>query len=37
VQIKAKSYCQCTVDKLSEKFSDEELDAVFQAKTRRYL
>ena len=29
---KAKSYCQCTVDKLSEKFSDEELDAVFKQK-----
>ena len=26
---KAKTYCQCTVDKLSEKFSDEELDRVF--------
>jgi hypothetical protein len=32
VQIKAKSYCQCTVDKLSNKFSDEELDAVFKQK-----
>ena len=29
---KAKSYCQCTVDKLSEKFSDEELNAVFKQK-----
>jgi len=29
---KAKSYCQCTVDKLSMKFSDEELDAVFMQK-----
>ena len=29
---KAKSYCQCTVDKLSMKFSDEELDAVFKQK-----
>ena len=26
---KAKIYCQCTVDKLSEKFSDEEIDEVF--------
>ena len=25
----AKIYCQCTVDKLSEKFSDEEIDEVF--------
>ena len=29
---KAKTYCQCTVDKLSEKFSDEELDRVFNQK-----
>ena len=25
----AKIYCQCTVDKLSEKFNDEEIDEVF--------
>ena len=25
----AKFYCTCTVDKLSEKFSDEEIDEVF--------
>ena len=29
---KAKSYCQCTVDELSKKFSDDELDAVFKQK-----
>ena len=29
---KAKNYCQCTVKKLSEKFSDEELDIVFAKK-----
>ena len=29
---KAKSYCKCTVKKLSNKFSDEELDAVFKQK-----
>ena len=29
---KAKSYCQCTVNKLSKKFSDEELEAVFKRK-----
>ena len=29
---KAKTYCQCTVDKLSEKFSDEELDRIFNQK-----
>ena len=25
----AKIYCTCTIDKLSEKFSDEEIDEVF--------
>ena len=30
--IKAKSYCKCTVNKLSKKFSDEELEAVFKQK-----
>ena len=25
----AKIYCQCTIDKLSEKFSNEEMDEVF--------
>ncbi len=29
---KAKTYCRCTIDKLSEKFSDEELDSVFKQK-----
>ena len=29
---KAKTYCQCTIDKLSKKFSDEELDVVFKQK-----
>ena len=29
---KAKSYCKCTVDKLSKKFSNKELDAVFKQK-----
>ena len=29
---KAKTYCQCTVNKLSEKFSDNELDEVFKQK-----
>ena len=28
----AKAYCQCTVNKLSEKFSDDELDIVFKQK-----
>ena len=26
----AKIYCQCTIDKLSEKFSDAEIDEVFK-------
>ena len=26
----AKIYCTCTVDKLSEKFSDEEIDLIFK-------
>ena len=29
---KAKAYCECTVNKLSEKFSDDELDRVFKQK-----
>ena len=29
---KAKNYCQCTVNKLSEKFSDNELDKIFKQK-----
>jgi hypothetical protein len=29
---KAKSYCKCTINKLSKKFSNEELEAVFKQK-----
>jgi hypothetical protein len=29
---KAKKYCKCTVNKLSEKFSDDELDRIFKQK-----
>jgi len=29
---KAKTYCQCTINKLSEKFSDDELERVFNQK-----
>ncbi len=29
---KAKTYCQCTVNKLSEKFSNDELDRLFKQK-----
>jgi len=31
----AKIYCQCTVDKLSAKFSDEEMDEVFSKSLKR--
>ena len=29
---KAKNYCLCTIQKLSEKFSDKELDGIFKQK-----
>ena len=29
---KAKTYCQCTVNKLSKEFSDNELDRIFKQK-----
>ena len=29
---KANNYCLCTINKLSEKFSDDELDSVFKQK-----
>ena len=28
----ARKYCNCTVDKLSKKFSDEEMDLIFKQK-----
>ena len=28
----AKIYCSCTIDKLSQKFSDEEIDQIFKMK-----
>ena len=34
---KAKTYCQCTVNKLSKKFSDEELDRVFKQKPENII
>ena len=34
---KAKTYCQCTVNKLSEKFSDDELDRVFKQKPENII
>ena len=33
----AKIYCTCTVDKLSEKFSDEEIDGVFSKEADEIL
>ena len=30
--VNAKVYCECTINKLSEKFSDDELDRVFKQK-----
>jgi hypothetical protein len=29
----AKIYCQCTIDKLSEKFSNEQMDEVFNKES----
>ena len=34
---KAKIYCQCTVKKLSERFSDEELDVIFAKKPEEII
>ena len=34
---KAKAYCLCTIDKLSEKFSDDELDSVFKQKPEQIV
>ena len=34
---KAKTYCLCTVDKLSNKFSDEELEIVFSQKPEEII
>ena len=33
----AKTYCACTVDKLSKKFSDEELDTIFKMKPEKIM
>ena len=33
----AKKYCQCTIDKLSEKFSDEEIDEVFKKEPEEIM
>ena len=34
---KAKKYCLCTVKKLSEKFSDEQLEIVFSQKPEKII
>ena len=34
---KAKSYCLCTVKKLSEKFSDDQLEVVFSQKPEKII
>ena len=34
---KAKNYCKCTVKKLSERFSDDDLDAVFNQKPEKII
>ena len=34
---KAKIYCTCTINKLSEKFSNEELDLVFKMKPEKIM
>ena len=33
----AKIYCTCTVDKLSEKFSNEEIDQIFKMKPEEIM
>ena len=34
---KAKTYCKCTVKKLSERFSGDDLDAVFNQKPEKII
>ena len=34
---KAKTYCSCTVRKLSEKFSDDQLEIVFSQKPEKIM
>jgi len=36
-QEKAKIYCNCTVDKLSKKFTDEEIDLIFKQKPEEIM
>ena len=34
---KAKSYCLCTINKLSEKYSDSEIDIIFKKKPEEIM
>jgi len=34
---KAKNYCKCTIKKLRERFSDDDLDAVFNQKPEEII
>ena len=34
---KAKTYCLCTIEKLSEKFSDSELEMIFSQKPEKII
>ena len=34
---KAKTYCLCTIEKLSKKFLDEEIEAVFKQKPEQIV
>jgi len=34
---KAKNYCKCTIKKLSKRFSDDDLDAVFNQKPEEII
>ena len=33
---KAKEYCLCTINKLSEKYSDKEIDLIFKKNHKRH-
>ena len=34
---KAKKYCLCTINKLSERYSDQEIDLIFQKKPEEIM
>ena len=35
--VRAKIYCTCTIDKLSKKFSDEEIDQIFKMSPEKIM